>query len=56
VQSCTVTGPGLSSTSLSGSQNVQVNSQTTFNISCTTNGSPVTDFVTVNVIPVFKEF
>ncbi|MDP2655312.1 MAG: CARDB domain-containing protein [bacterium] len=56
VNSCTISGPGLSSTSLSGSQNVQINSQATFTINCITNGSPVTDSVMVNVIPVFKEF
>ena len=56
VNSCTTSGPGLSSTSLSGSQNVQINSQSTFTITCQTNGSPITSSVTINVIPVFKEF
>ena len=56
VNGCTVSGPGLSSSSLSGAQSVQINSQSTFTITCATNGSPVTSSVTVNVIPLFQEF
>ena len=56
VGSCTVSGPGLSSTDESGSQPVTITAQSTYTITCTTSGSPVTDSVTVNVLPVFQEF
>ncbi len=56
--SCSVTGPGISSTALSGSLTVTINGQSTYTITCQTNGSPVTNSVTVtaNVSPVFEEF
>lgn len=50
--SCSVSGPGLSSSNTTGSQSVQITGQSTFSISC--NG--VTDDVIVNVIPAFEEF
>jgi hypothetical protein len=56
VNSCVVSGPGLSSTALSGSQQVTVNTQATYTITCQTNGSPVTRSVIVNVLPDFQEF
>ena len=56
VGSCTVSGPGLSSTGKSGSQTVTITAQSTYTITCTTNGDPVTRSVTVNVTPDFEEF
>lgn len=56
VNSCAISGPGLSSTSLSGSQNVPISFQSIFTITCQTNGDSVTKSVTVNVVPVFEEF
>ncbi len=56
VTGCTVSGTGLSSSSTSGSQAVSISSQSIFTITCITNGSPVTNSVTVNVVPVFNEF
>jgi len=56
VRSCTVLGPGLSSTNLSGSQAVTIASQSTYVILCQTNGLPITKAVIVNVVPKFSEF
>lgn len=56
VNSCVISGPGLSSTSISGSQAVPISSQSIYTITCQTNGSPVTKSVTVNVVAIFKEF
>ncbi len=55
---CSVSGPGLSSALLSGSQSVIINSQSTFTINCTsTGGNPVSPAsVTVNIGPIFQEF
>ena len=56
VNSCVVSGPGLSSTSLSGSQSVTINTQSTFRITCQTNGTPITSSFTANVVPRYQEF
>ncbi len=60
VNSCSVIGPnGFSYNTLTNptpAPTPTINSQSTFTITCITNGSPVTSSVTVNVIPVFKEF
>jgi hypothetical protein len=56
VKSCVVSGPGLSSTNLSGSPFVTVNAQSTYTITCQTNGTPITKSVTVNVLAGFQEF
>ena len=56
VKSCAISGPGLSSSGTSGSQAVPISFQSIFTIACTTNGSPATNSVTVNVVPVFNEF
>ncbi len=54
--SCTVSGPGLSSTQIKGNKTVTITSQSTYTISCTTAGNPVSDSVIVNVTPKFNEF
>ena len=54
--SCSVSGPGLSSTQTSGTQAVTVTNQSTYDISCSIGGQPVTSSVIVNVVPAFKEF
>jgi hypothetical protein len=56
VNSCAVSGPSLSSATVSGSQSVAVSSQSTYTITCQTNGSPVTSSVLVNVTGTFNEF
>ncbi|MDP2651687.1 MAG: CARDB domain-containing protein, partial [bacterium] len=56
VNSCTVSGPGLSSATLSGSQSVVISTQSTYTITCQTDGAPITQSVTVNVTPLFQEF
>jgi len=52
VPSCTISGPGVNSSSLSGNQTVTVNTQATYTITC----GAITQSVTVDVTPVFKEF
>lgn len=56
VASCQVTGPGLSSTALSGSQSVAINTQATYTITCQTLGSPTAQSATVNVVPNFQNY
>jgi hypothetical protein len=56
VNSCIVSGPGLSSTNLSGSQEVSISTQSTYTITCQTNNSPITKSVIVNIVPIFGEF
>lgn len=56
VKSCTVTGPGLSATDLSGSRDVPITSQSTFMLTCQTNGSPLVQTATVNILLSFTEF
>ena len=56
VNSCIVSGPGLSSTNLSGSQEVSISTQSTYTITCQTNNSPITQSVIVNIAPIFGEF
>jgi hypothetical protein len=56
VTSCAVSGPGLSSTSLSGSQSLTITTQSTYTITCQTLGAPVTQSATVNVVPTFQQF
>ena len=56
VTSCSVSGPGLSSSSKSGTQSVTVTKQSLYTLTCQTNGSPVTQTAIVNVAPGFQEF
>ena len=56
VNSCVTSGPNLSSTNLSGSQSVTITAQSTYTITCQTNGSLIPKSVTVNIIPLFQEF
>jgi len=56
VISCSVSGPGLSHTNPSGQQSVAISTQSTYTITCQTNGSPITKSVTVNILPSFQEF
>lgn len=56
VTACTVTGPGLSAQSKSGSQVVTVSTQAVYTINCTTTGNPVKATAIVNIIPDFQEF
>ncbi|MFZ2167897.1 MAG: hypothetical protein WAV50_03455 [Minisyncoccia bacterium] len=56
VTSCAVSGPGISSATKSGSQSVAITVQSTYTITCQTNGAPLTQSVTVNVEPDFQEF
>lgn len=53
VSSCTVSGPGLSSTNLSGSQAVTISSRSTYTITC---DAFAPKSVTVNVTSGFQEF
>lgn len=56
VQSCQVSGPGLSATTLSGSESIPIQTQSVFTITCTTNGLDKPDSVIVNVGPLFRNF
>ena len=56
VTSCTISGPGLSSTALSGSQLVTITQESTYTYSCNTASGTVTKSVTVKVLPSFQEF
>lgn len=65
VKRCTVSGPGVSASgnadknnsfSAGSPQTITVSGQSTYTISCTTNGPPISKSVTVNVLPGFQEF
>ncbi|HUY62478.1 MAG TPA: CARDB domain-containing protein [Candidatus Paceibacterota bacterium] len=57
VKSCKVSGPGVSSAALSGSQTVAINSQSVYTISCQTfEGTMISQKTTVNTVPTFQEF
>ncbi len=60
VTSCAISGTnGFSGSGLSNpipAPTSTITGQTTFTITCQTNGSPVTNSVIVNVIPIFREF
>ena len=56
VLGCTETGPGLASTTKNGSQSVVITGQSTFAITCTTHGMPVSSTTVVNLVPLFQEF
>ena len=54
--SCSVSGPGLSSTSKTGSRTIKIDYQSTYTLTCIVNGSSVSSSATVNILPVFQEF
>jgi hypothetical protein len=56
VNSCAISGPGLSRTNYPGQQSVPISAQSTYTITCQTNGSPITDSVIVNILSEFQEF
>ncbi len=58
VTSCSVASNplGFSGVGLVDSKSATINTQTTFTITCQTNGAPISKSVTVNVIPIFQEF
>jgi len=58
ITSCTISGPGLSSTQVSGSQTITVTGQQTYTITCVNpnGGPPLVKSVTINVTSQFKEF
>ena len=54
--SCSVTGPNFAATGESGSQSTgPLTHESTYTLSCTTEAGPVTESVTVNVVPDFTE-
>ena len=53
--SCTVSGPGLSSTGTSGSQSVTVTGESTYTITCLRGTSSKSSSVTVRLAPKFEE-
>lgn len=55
VTSCTVTGTGLSSSGLSGSQSVVINRDTTFTLACIRGGVTFKSTVNVRLVPSFEE-
>ncbi|MFA5996360.1 MAG: hypothetical protein WC790_01400 [Candidatus Paceibacterota bacterium] len=55
-RACTVSGPGLSRNTRSGSQTVTISSQSEYTISCTTQTTPISSSVVVNVGLEYKEF
>jgi CARDB len=56
VLSCSVSGPGLSSTLTTGFQIVPISVRSTYTISCTTNGDPIVKSVIVGVSSCWTEF
>ena len=56
VTSCTVSGPGLSASTKTGSQPVTITQQSLYTLTCQTSGNPVTQTAIVNVVPGFQEF
>jgi len=53
---CSISGPGLSSTAFSGAQSVVINQQSTYTMNCLTGGVPSSKSVTIGVTPRFDEF
>ena len=53
--SCTVTGPGVSANSLTGTTTITVESRSTYTLLCQTGTGPMTVTKTVNVVPTVKE-
>jgi hypothetical protein len=56
VQSCSVSGPRLSTNEMTGSRETLVSTQSIYTITCQTLSSEISDSVTVNVVPSFLEF
>lgn len=56
VNSCHVSGPGLSSNATSGSAPETITTQSVYTISCISGSYNPTQSVTVNVVPSFREF
>lgn len=62
VQSCSVSGPGLSPnprtdySATETSQTVVITSQSTYTITCETNGEDISESIIVNIAPDFQEF
>ncbi|MBZ0092146.1 MAG: hypothetical protein K8F27_07995 [Sulfuricellaceae bacterium] len=56
VTSCSVTGPGLSSSSKTGTKSLAITTQSVYTLACQTSGAPMTQTATVNVVPGFQEF
>jgi len=56
VDSCSVSGPGLSSSETSGSQAVTVTEESTYTLICSTDAGQVTASATVRLVPSFQEF
>lgn len=54
--SCSISGPGLSSTAFSGAQSVIINQESTYTMTCLTGGIISTKSVTIGVTPRFDEF
>ncbi|MES2134831.1 MAG: hypothetical protein V4449_01140 [Patescibacteria group bacterium] len=54
--SCSIQGPGLSSTALSGSRVVTITAESTYVLTCTSGGSSITTSVTIGLTPHFEEF
>ncbi|MEK7114014.1 MAG: hypothetical protein AAB850_00485 [Patescibacteria group bacterium] len=53
VNSCAISGPGVSATGLTGSRTPTISAQSTYTITCQTNGAPLIpliDSVIVNII------
>lgn len=55
-RACTVSGPGLSQNTRSGTQTVTISEQSEYIISCRTQTTPISNSVIVNVGPEYKEF
>jgi hypothetical protein len=61
VKRCSVSGPSIALTNLtgaqlSGSRDVQVTTQSKYTITCDTNDAPITKSLILNVTPAFQEF
>ncbi|MBI3572547.1 PKD domain-containing protein [Candidatus Kaiserbacteria bacterium] len=60
VKSCTTSGPGVNVTdagpTVSDSRTPTITKQSTYTVTCITNGSPITKSVVVNLLPGFQEF
>ncbi|MES2014602.1 MAG: CARDB domain-containing protein [Patescibacteria group bacterium] len=54
--SCSISGPGLSSTAVSGSQGVTINQQSTYTFTCIASGVSTTKSIVISVTPHFEEF
>lgn len=54
--SCTMQGPGLSSTALSGSQQVAISQESVYTLTCNAGSSSTSKKVIVKLVPAFEEF